>query len=148
MMNDEHKDVKHEVFGKVVLRAYVSRDVSDRIRDLAWAKYGRFRGALSYEVEQALRAWLAQHAQDAHKNLEAVNPQPRAVTAFNRVKKYLEDRFGYAAIITGQQIPRQHLAEAIAAIQGVDNRTFKKWMDAFTRFKLIKYVGGEIFEVL
>jgi RNAse (barnase) inhibitor barstar len=132
---------------KVGLYVYIDREVAMEIKRLASLKYGRLWGVLSYEVEQALRAWIAQHAHDAHKNME-VNPEPKAVKVFSQVKKYLEERFGYAAIIPGQQIPRQHILTAIAAVRGPDNRTIRKWFDAFIRFKLLRHVGGEVYEVL
>jgi hypothetical protein len=148
MMNDEHKGIKYNSSDKAVLRAYVSKETHDRIRDLAWAKYGKFRGALSYEVEQALRAWLAQHTQDAHKILSAANPQPKVARVFNQVKKYLEETLGYVAIIPGQQIPRKHILMAIANVRGPDTRTVKTWFDAFLANKLIKMITPELYEVL
>jgi hypothetical protein len=148
MMNDEHKSTKYKVSDKAVLRAYVSKEIYDQIRDLAWAKYGRFRGALSYEVEQALRVWLATHTQNAHKLLNAANPQPKVARVFNQVKKFLEENLGYVAIIPGQQIPRKHIMMAIANVRGPDDRTVKKWFDAFLANKLIKMITPELYEVL
>jgi len=46
--------------GKVHLQAYVDEGVVEELRKLVFMKYGNFR-SLSYEVEQALRAWLAAH---------------------------------------------------------------------------------------
>jgi hypothetical protein len=148
MMNDEHKSTKYKISDKAVLRAYVSKEIHDKIRDLAWAKYGRFRGALSYEVEQALRVWIATHTQNAHKFLNAANPQPKVARIFNQVKKYLEENLGYVAIIPGQQIPRRHILMAIANVRGPDARTIKKWFDAFLANKLIKMITPELYEVL
>ena len=148
MMNNEHKSTKYKVSDKAVLRAYVSKEIYDQIRDLAWAKYGRFRGALSYEVEQALRVWIAQHTQEAHKLLNAANPQPKVAKVFNQVKKFLEENLGYVAIIPGQQIPRKHIMMAIANVRGPDARTVKTWFDAFLANKLIKMITPELYEVL
>jgi len=46
--------------GKAHLQAYVDEKVVEELRKLVFMKYGNFR-SLSYEVEQALRAWLAAH---------------------------------------------------------------------------------------
>jgi hypothetical protein len=133
--------------GKAQVNIIIDKGVYDEIKRLAFMKYGSFRGCLSWEVEQALRAWIAHH-KNFHKNLDMANPKPRPARVFDQVKKYLEERYGYGALITGQQIPRQHLVEAIAAVRGTHPNTIKHWMDQFIRFKLIKWIGGEVFEIL
>jgi len=40
------------------------------------------------------------------------------------------------------------LIDAISAIRGTDKRTIRKWMDLFVKYKLIKWIAGEIFEVV
>jgi hypothetical protein len=119
-------------------------------KQLVYAKHGDFYGALSYEVEQAIQAWLATHTQNHTKQLATnkVNPVPRAYPIFQQVKAYLKEKFGYGAIVSGQQIPRVHLVEAIAAIRGNDERTIQKWMQTFQKFKLIKWIAGEVYEVV
>lgn len=158
MLNDEHMSIKNggsrrKSFKetKLLLRAYVPKEVYIGIRDLAWAKYGRFRGALSYEVEQALRVWLAEHTrehtQKAHI-FETANPRPKVAQVFSQIKQYLEREYGYAAILPGQQIPRKHIIAAISNVRGPDPRTIKKWFDAFVANKLLRMISPEVYEVL
>jgi hypothetical protein len=158
MLNDEHIGMKNDESKrksfketKLLLRVYVPEEVYKAIRDLAWEKYGRFRGALSYEVEQALRVWLAHHAgeraQKAHI-LETANPRPKVAKVFSEVKQYLEKEFGYAAILPGQQIPRKHIILAISNVRGPDPRTVRKWFDAFVANKLLRMISPEVYEVI
>jgi hypothetical protein len=138
------EDISHD---RAQLSVIIDKKLYDEFRKLVFMKYGKFRGCLSWEVEQALRVWIAHH-KNFNKNLDVANPKPKPARVFDQVKKYLEERYGYGAIITGQQIPRQHLVEAIAAIRGTNPNTIKHWMDQFIKFKLIKWIGGEVFEVL
>jgi hypothetical protein len=133
---------------KAGIYVYVDRRVLEEFRRLAFQKYGRFHGILSYEIEQAMKAWIATHAPSAHKFLDATNPQPKIAKIFNQVKKFLEENLGYMAIIPGQQIPRKHIVLAIANVRGANPRTIKTWFDAFLANKLIKMVTPELYEVL
>jgi hypothetical protein len=133
---------------KAGIYVYVDRRVLEEFRRLAFQKYGRFHGVLSHEIEQAMKAWIATHTQNAHKFLSAANPQPKIGRVFAEVKKFLEENLGYMAIVPGQQIPRKHIMLAIANVRGPDDRTIKKWFDAFLANKLIKMITPELYEVL
>lgn len=136
--------------GKIGVYIYVDERLWDEFRRLAFMKHDAFHGVLSYELEQAIQAWLAQHT---HKNTQIlvpnkVNPQPKVYKVFNQVKEYLKQTYGYAAIVAGQQVPKVHLQSAIMAIRGADDRTVEKWMDRFLKAKLIKWVAGELYEIV
>jgi len=135
---------------KVKLQVWISRKLFDELRRLAWSKYGRFHGALSYEVEQAIGVWLATHTQNHTKQLafNTVNPQPKVFIVWSQVKAYLKEKFGYNTIIPQQLIPKKHIIEAITAIRGSDERTIQKWLNNFLKFQILKWVGGEVYEVL
>jgi hypothetical protein len=135
---------------KVQLKVYLPKNLVEELKRLAFSKYGNFHGALSFEVEQALGVWLATHTQNHTKQLvmNAINPQPKVYKVWNQVKAYLKEKFGYNAIVTQQLIPKKHIIEAIAAIRGDDERTVRKWLENFQKFKLLKWVGGEVYEVL
>jgi uncharacterized membrane protein len=47
---------------KAGLYVYVDKQVADKLRKLVLIKYKTIYGHLSWEVEQALRAWIADHA--------------------------------------------------------------------------------------
>lgn len=129
---------------------YIDKQILMEFRRLAYEKHGNFHGALSYEAEEALRNWILLHTQNRTRSLimQKVNPQPRVFRVFGAVKEYLKEKYAYAALIPGQQIPRRHLIEAISQVRGMDERTIKAWLQRFTAAKLIKYVAGEIYEVL
>jgi hypothetical protein len=135
---------------KVQLNVRISKRLCDEVRRLAFAKYGRMHGALSWELEQALRAWVAAHTHGAHTPaaVNATNPPPRVAKAWEKVRSYLRARFGYVGLGAGAQVLRSHLAEAIAAAVGSDPRTVRKYFKYFQDFKVIKWIGGEVFEVV
>lgn len=135
---------------KKKVNLFIEEGIWAEFKRLAFQKHENFHGALSYELEQALQAWLAQHTQKHTKPLipNSINPQPRVAVTFSQVKNYLKQQYGYVAIVPGQQVPRVHLREAIMAIRGTDYRTVNKWMGLFTKFKLIKWVAGQIYEIL
>lgn len=129
---------------------YVEERLWEEFKRLSFSKHGKFHGALSGELEQAIQSWLAQHTQNHTKQLvvNKVNPQPKVYRVFAQVKEYLKQRYGYAAIVPGQQVPRKHLVEAIAAIRGSHPQTIESWMNNFVMFKLIKWIAGELYEVI
>jgi len=135
--------------GKVGVHVLIDEKVWREFKRLALLKYEKARGAISYEVEQALRNWIALHSQDPHKPVAKVNPQPRVLAVFAEVKKYLMERYrDYKVIVQGTQIPRRLLIEAIKAVRGCDPRTVENWMKNFVEAKLIKHIAGEVYEVL
>lgn len=135
---------------KKKISLYVEENLWDEFRRLAFQKHENFHGALSYELEEAMRNWLVLHTQNLTKQLvvNTVNPQPRVYRVFNEVKEYMKQKHGYAALFPGQQVPRGHLVEAIMAVRGMDSRTVEKWLERFLRFKLVKWVAGQVYEVV
>jgi len=113
-------------------------------------KYEQYeKGLLSYEVEQALRYWLALHTK-AQKSLgrpKKPNPTPRVIIAFAEVRDYLLHKY-YDELTPGQQIPRVFLEEAIMATRGSDPRTIRKWLRTFERMGLVKCVTPASWKVM
>jgi hypothetical protein len=136
--------------GKVGVYFYLSKKLVGEFRNLAFQKHGNLHGSLSYEAEAALGNWLIQNTQNHTKQLiiNKVNPAPKVFRVFTQIKSYLKEKYGYAALISGQQVPRQHLVEAISMVRGVDDRTIRSWLRRFASAKVIKWIAGEIFEVL
>lgn len=135
--------------GKIGVYFYVHERILEDFKRLTFSKHEVFHGALSHEFEQAMRNWIALHTQNTQTNfsVENASPQPKTYEVFSQIKEYLKQRYGYAAIVPSQKIPRKHLLEAISAVRGGDERTVKRWVNEFQRFKLIKLLG-EVFEVL
>ncbi|MDH5815660.1 MAG: hypothetical protein QE164_02565 [Candidatus Nezhaarchaeota archaeon] len=133
--------------GKARLDVYIDERLYKKLRELARQKYENFRGALSNEVEEAIRHWILLHAQSAHKSYGKLNPEPKVFRAFRQVKEYMVKRFGYEYLGSGQQFPKKHIVEAIAAVRGADEKTINKWMKRFINAKLIKHIAGEVWEI-
>jgi hypothetical protein len=134
--------------GKVRISVLIRKEIADRLWELIKMKYERPHGMLSYEVEQALQAWLAAHTRGAQVLATKANPQPRAVRVWEEVKRYLREQFGYVCFPTGTQVPREHIIRAIAAIRGDDERTIRKWLERFQRYHLLKQISFDVFEVI
>lgn len=141
--------------GKVLAAVYLDKDLWEEFRRLAFMKHDGFR-YLSYEVEQALRAWLALHrsppgGREIQRNFSKVsskvNPTPKVLRAFEQVKEYLAKKFN-CPITEGSQVSRDHLIEAIANTRGTDPKTISKWLNLFEKFKLVKHIAGKVYEVV
>jgi len=135
---------------KIKVTLWVEESVWEEIKRLAFQKYENFHGAIANEVEEAFLNWIRMHTQNHTKILvfNKVNPSPKVHKVFLEIKEYMREKFGYAALPPGQQVPKRHLVEAIADVRGSDPRTIKKWLKIFERFRLIKWIGGEIWEIL
>ena len=141
---------------KVGVYVLIDRRTWEEFRRLAFMKHEGLHGTLSYEVEQALRAWLALHrsppgGREIQRNFSKVsskvNPTPKVLRAFEQVKEYLAKKFN-CPITTGSQVSRDHLIEAIANTRGTDPKTINKWLNLFEKFKLVKHIAGKVYEVV
>jgi len=130
------------VNSKRQFKVYLPSDLIEEIRNYAYRELGRFRGALSMFVEQALRQYIVtrEHTQ-IHTN---PNPSPKASVVKDQIKEYLKRKYGYVIFTS---VPHKHLVEAIASIRGADPRTIRKWIKILEQFKLIKSRGG-VWEIL
>jgi len=134
--------------GKVRLEVLISEDVAKKFYELVKMKHENLRGALSYEVEQALRNWIAAHTSSTQILAKKSNPQPKALVVWERVKEYLKRRLDIPTIVAGMQVHKSFLIEAIAAVRGEDPRTIRKWLDKFIEYKLVKPLGPNVYEVI
>lgn len=139
------------------LQAWISPELNEKFRELIQKKYKKYeRGLLSYEVEMALRSWVALHT-NAQNDLEPLNefslktkpnPIPKVMLAFNQIREYLLTRRGYFEIVSGQPIPTRFLEEAIANTRGSDPRTVERWLRTFHKMELIKPVTSATWEIM
>jgi len=134
--------------GKTYLYVLIDKKVVDDLRELVKMKYDTMHGALSWEVEQALRAWLATHTESTQALAKRVNPQPKVVVVWEQVKEYLRKVYGYAGFVAGVQIPKDLLVKAIGAVRGSDPRTIRSWLEAFQRYGLVKQISFKVYEVV
>jgi len=122
--------------GKVQLNVLIDEETYRELVKLAPSIYngGRYRGAISRIVEEALRYYLGLlRSAQAH-----TNPKLSIRDVFARVVMRLRDRYGF----TPKEIPEYELDQAIAETRGSDKRTIEKWKRVFEDSGLIKYIGG------
>jgi len=114
-----------------------------RLTDLVTKKYGNKHSFLSFEVESAIKSWIAQHAQSEH--VFKRNPNLKVNMVFRSVKEYLKSEYGIE-----MQSHSFHIKKAIESVRGNDKRTVKKWFKEFIKSGLIKPHSkkGEIFEIV
>ena len=113
-----------------ILKVNVSKSLLLRFRELVSAKHPYRRGALRYEVEQALAQYIATYRQTHNtKNLmqaENSNPTSKIYQLKQEVYKYLVDCGMYDQV--PQFIPDKHLTTAIGYIKGTDKRFERIWL--------------------
>ena len=134
---------------KLKVGFYLDKNLVREFKQFVATKYGKTeRGLLSFEVEQAIRTWIALHTK-AQTEVHAPNPTPRVLIVWNQVKDYISRYFYYGEPIkSGQHLPKQIIEQAIAAVRGSDPRTVRKWFQTFGRFHLIKPLRGNVWEVM
>jgi hypothetical protein len=134
---------------KTQLKVWINKSLDEKFRSLIQEKYKKYeRGLLSYEVENALRYWIALHTNA--QNIMAgnkPNPTPKVVNVFLQVKDYLLKNW-YLELIPGQQVARVHLEKAITAVGGGDKRTIEKWLNIFIKMGLVKPITSATYEIL
>jgi hypothetical protein len=133
---------------KVKLQCLIAEDVNEELRQLIQQKYKYYtRGLLGWEVEQALRAWLAMHTEAQRERLiNKTNPNFAVAQVFLQVKQYLMDNY-YEELIPGTTVPLKILEKAIIATRGADKRTVRKWLETFYRMGLIKPISNATWEL-
>jgi len=132
--------------GKAQLNVLISEKLKNKLIDLVKVKYPSLRGGLSTEVENALAHWISLHTQK-HTNssqINKINPLPKAKVVFEQIKVYLKEKYGFPP----QQVTYRDLEEAISMVRGSDKRTVRKWMNEFIKWKLIKHIVGQVYEIV
>ena len=123
---------------KVRLEVLIDREVYELLIKMAPSIYGqgKYRGALSYIVEEALRYYLASRA------LTQTHTNPRA--SIRQVYEKVVDKLKEITHLPfkPKEIPEKILDLAIAEVRGSDPRTIAKWKTMFEKVGLIKFVGG------
>ena len=127
---------------KVRLHVRISRDVYEDLIRIAPAIYGnrKYKGALSFIVEQALRQYLAPFRTQTQKTQIHINPKVKIRKVYNQIiEKVMEIM---QLDMKPLSIPEKILDVAIREVRGSDPRTIEKWKNALAMQGLIKFVGG------
>ena len=131
--------------GKVGVYVLIDAKVYEEVKRLAFQKHERLHGALSREVEEALRHWISLCKQTQS------NPRakaPKVYEVFEAVKDYLKKNYDYEVVSGKTEVARAHIVEAIMALRGYDKRTVNTWIERFLNARLIEQVGPGAFRVL
>jgi hypothetical protein len=134
---------------KVKVGVFINEDLMARFRKLIMEKYNKYeKGLLSYEVENALRYWIALHTNAQNTMTKnKPNPTPKVISVWMQVKEYLLKNW-YMELIPGQQVARVHLEKAITAVRGGDKRTIEKWLNTFIKMGLVKPITSATWEII
>lgn len=134
--------LKREGKEKVMVTAYIDKELYDQLLTVAPRFYGCNRGAISYAIEEALRQWLAPRV---HTQVHT-NPSDKIRTRFRAVMERVKELLGlpYAP----KEVPSKALEIAIAQACGTDPRTIRKYMSLFERVGLIKRLSHNLIEVV
>ena len=121
--------------------------IDSKFREFVAQQYGKVsKGLLSFEVSQALQAWIGTHkSTQTELSHKPPNPVPNVFVVKEEVKKYLQVTFGYEQIY---KVPKNHLILALSSLRGTDERTVRKWVKLFEKYKVIKWVTPSVVEFL
>ena len=123
---------------KVQLHVLIDKNLYEQLIALAPAIYGqgRYRGAISYVVEEALRQFLAPRL---HTQIHT-NPSHGVLKVWYAIVEKIKEILNTP--IKPREVPEKILNLAISEVRGSDPRTIEKWKKVFQQHGLIKHVGG------
>ena len=124
--------------GKRHLHVLIDEEIYKLLVETAPAIYGqsKYRGAVSFVVEEALRQYLIPRLRTASTQ----NPRLGVRHVYNQVVEKIKEIMHWD--FKPDQVPEKILDQAIAEVRGSDPRTLKKWKNIFQKSGLIKYIGG------
>ena len=129
---------------------YVDAEVLEAFKRVLLKKHGKVWRVMGEEITSLMREWLQRngegvHTQNAH--VSCTFSSSRTGRVWEDVKNYLRQRYGYSLFFPGQKIPRKHIVSAISEVRGNDSRTVRKWVKRFIEEGVLRWNGGEVFEV-
>jgi hypothetical protein len=121
--------------GKVQLLVYISEDLYKRLINVAPNLYGKYHGAISFVVEEALRHYLSplSEAKDVK-----VNPRMGIRKVYEQVKAKIREIL--KSSFTPVLIPERLLDMAIRETRGPT--VVDRWKRFFVQEGLVKFVEG------
>lgn len=121
---------------KVQIHVYIDKDLYKDLIAMAPQLYSKYRGGISYIVEEALRYYLYPRKSGVFRR----NPQSTIANVFAKVVERLREYYNG----TPKEVVEYDLDHAIMDVRGTDPRTVEKWKILFERSGLIRVVGGRI----
>ena len=123
----------------VQLKVRIPKSLSVKFRELVNLKHPTYKlGGLSFEVEQALRQYIATYKQQQNTNsslyAEKSNPSFKVYAFKQDILKWLIESELYVQV--PQFIPKKHVIDAITALRGTDKRTINKWLSGLEKYRM------------
>ncbi len=129
---------------KKQVKIYLDEDMDKALRNLIASKYQTVeRGLISHEISQAIASWITKHAHKDTQPAQVVNPMPRVFAVGQLIKERLKESYGFIP----QQVSLSEIRDAIGLVRGNDSRTIDKWLREFAKWKVIKNIGGQVYEL-
>ena len=117
--------------GKVALQVLIPKELYEAALRVAAYEYGNARGALSWLVEQALRAYISPRL---HAQMHT-NPPGKVRRVYEQFLSCIEElNGGYRPF----EVPAKQVHTCIAEVRGSDPRTINRWINTFIRVGLMK----------
>jgi hypothetical protein len=125
--------------GKKRLEVLIDEELYKLLIEVAPSIYGegKYRGALSYVVEEALRQYLLPRLRTTSTQN---NPKRGVKYVYMQVKEKAKEILNLD--YPPDEVPEKVLDQAISEVRGSDPRTINKWKNIFQKSGLIKYIGG------
>ncbi len=107
---------------KVRLGIWLDPPLDNKFREFVAQQYGKVsKGLLSFEVSQALQAWISTHKSTQTELMhKPPNPVPNVFVVKEEVKKYLQETFGYEQIY---KVPKTQIIIALNSIRGTSEQS-------------------------
>ena len=129
---------------KKKIAVYVDAEVLEDFKKALLEKYGRVWQVMGDEISNLMREWLQRNGGNAHTQIAHVKKTEKV---WRDVKNYLTQCYNYS-FFSGQKIPRKHIIMAISETRGCDERTIRKWIKRFIEKGVLRWNGGEVFEIV
>ena len=126
--------------GKKFIQVYISEEIYNKLIDIIKTKYSKLHGALSKEVEEALKLWLRVQSSAAETNAYIFPVAPKVHRGLEKIFKALKE-LGFF-----HQFTLNDWIKACAMTVGHDPRTYKKYLKYALMFNKIKRVSGDVYQ--
>lgn len=143
---------------KKQFKFYIDINLDKQLREIISDKYHTVeRGIISHELNEMIRNWIADHQhtrintnistkQPTPEKIEMqkINPIPKVSQLNQQIKEYLRTKYDYSP----QQVTLSDIKESISVIRGNDERTIQKWTKELLKWKCLKPISPNSFELV
>ncbi len=128
--------------GKKRLEVLIDEETYNKLMELIKIKYQRTHGALSIEVNDALAHWLLEQSAVAHTKAHTNPGLPRLQQNLDMIIRKLKELGFFLQFTLSDWI------KACSLTVGSDKRTWRKYLNYAIMFGRIKYLAGQVYEII